>query len=90
MELATALARRFKASIIEVPSLEIAGCSVGPVRFTEWPDDAFHRMMAEIMDKPPAGTVGGNALDHFVMTVDYPRATAWFTCVRGCTAAGSK
>lgn len=81
------MAPRFKARTIEVPSLEIAGWSIGPVWFTERPDSAFHGMMAEIMDKPPEGAIGGNALDHFVMTVDYPHATAWFTCARGCVAA---
>lgn len=80
-------APRFVARLIRVPSLEIAGWSIGPVWFTERPDQAFHGKMAQIMDKPPEGAIGGNALDHFVMTVDYPHATAWFTCVRGCVAA---
>lgn len=82
-----AMAPRFNARIIKVPALEIAGWSIGPVWFTERPDAAFHGMMAEIMDKPPEGAIGGNALDHFLMTVDYPHAAAWFTCARGCTAA---
>lgn len=82
-----AMAPRFKARIIRVPSLDIAGWSIGPVWFTERPDAEFHAVLDEIMDKPPEGAIGGNVFDHFVMTVDYPHAAAWFTCARGCVAA---
>ena len=30
------------------------------------------------------GAIGGNALRHFVMTVDYPGAAAYFRCIEGC------
>ena len=83
-------APRFKARLIEVPALEIAGWTVGPVWFTERPDQAFLGMMASIMDEPPEGAIGANVLDHFSMTVDYPNAAAWFLCDRGCTATPSR
>lgn len=76
--------------LIEVPKLEIAGWVVGPVWFTERPDRAFHGMMAEIMDKPPEGAIGGNVFRHFRMTLDYPHATAWFDCDHGCSVAASR
>ena len=70
--------------IIEVPNVEIAGWSVGPVWFTEQPDRAFHEYMAQMMDKPTEGAVGGNVFGHFVMTIDYPHEVAYFRCVTGC------
>ncbi len=81
------MAPRFKARLIEVPAVEIAGWSVGPVWFTERPDRAFHGMMASIMDAPPEGAIGANVLGRFRLTIDYPHATAWFTCGGHCTAA---
>lgn len=77
------------APIIEVPEVEIAGWSVGPVWFTERPDRAFHDMMSSMMDKRIEGAVGGNVFRHFVMTIDYPDAKAWFRCVRGCKPAAT-
>lgn len=79
-------ARPFKR-IIEVPEVEIAGWSVGPVWFTEQPDKAFHAYMAQWMDKPTEGAVGGNVFRHFVMTIDYPHEAAYFRCVSGCRPA---
>ena len=70
--------------IIEVPELEIAGWSVGPVWFTEQPDKTYHEYMAQMMDKPTEGVVGGNVFGHFVMTIDYPHEAAYFRCVIGC------
>lgn len=75
--------------IIEVPEVEIAGWSVGPMWFTERPDKAFHEYMAEMMDKPTEGAVGGNVFRHFVMTIDYPHEAAYFRCVSGCKPAAT-
>lgn len=75
--------------LIEVPRLEIAGWSVGPVWFTERPDSAFHDMMSSMMDRQVEGAMGGNVFDHFVMTIDYPHDTAYFRCVRGCEAVAT-
>ncbi|HET6432762.1 hypothetical protein [Dyella sp.] len=73
--------------LIEVPALAIAGWRVGPVWFTERPDSAFHQYMAQMMDRPTEGALGGNVFRSFRMTLDYPKATAWFVCVRDCQAA---
>lgn len=75
--------------LIEVPALVIAGWRVGPVWFTERPDRAFHQYMAQMMDKPTEGAIGGNVFRHFRMTLDYPHATAWFDCARGCKNASA-
>jgi hypothetical protein len=80
---------KYAARLIEVPKVEIAGWSVGPVWFTERPDTAFHDFMSSLMDKRVEGAVGGNVFRHFVMTVDYPRATAYFLCATGCKAAAT-
>ena len=69
------------AAMIEVPEVEIAGWRVGPVWFTHRPDANFHRFMSSMMDARVEGALGGNALRHFVMTVHYPEAAAWFDCI---------
>lgn len=73
------------ARMIEVPSMKIAGIEIGPVWFTERSDDDFHTFMSRMMDKTVEGAIGGNALYHFVMTVDYPNAVAYFRCTMDCT-----
>ena len=72
------------AAMIEVPEIEIAGACVGPVWFTWRPDANFREYMSGMMDAQVEGAIGGNALRHFVMTVDYPGAAAYFRCVEGC------
>lgn len=76
--------------IIEVPKVQIAGWTVGPVWFTERPDKNFHEFMAQMMDKPPEGAVGGNVFQHFAMTIDYPRETAYFRCIDACAPVLTK
>jgi len=73
------------AAMIEVPEVEIAGARVGPVWFTWRPDASFRTYMSGMMDAQVEGAIGGNALRHFVMTVDYPGATAYFRCIEGCS-----
>lgn len=80
----------YTARLIEVPKVQIAGWVVGPVWFTERPNKAFHKSMARLMDETPEGAIGGNVLSHFSVTLDYPRARAWFTCAQGCVAAPPK
>jgi len=75
--------------LIEVPKVEIAGWSTGPVWFTERPDHNFHDVMSGYMDKEVEGAVGGNVFRHFTMTIDYPRETAYFRCVKGCKATAT-
>jgi hypothetical protein len=71
------------APMIRVPSVRIAGFDVGPVWFKSLTS------AAAVPPPPPPGmplvrtrvngTIGGNVLRHFVVTVDYPRAIAFFT-----------
>jgi hypothetical protein len=72
------------APMIQVPGVEIAGYTVGPVWFTRRPDANFTTFMSSMMDAPVVGSIGGNALGAFRMTIDYPRAAATFVCVSGC------
>jgi hypothetical protein len=66
------------SAMIEVPSITIGGFKVGPVWFTVQPDAAFHSYMAQWMDKPTEGSIGGSALHYLRMTVDWPNAIAVF------------
>jgi hypothetical protein len=79
-------APRFSARLIRVPAVEIAGSTIGPVWFTERPDRAFKQMMSSMTDKPVEGALGGNALSHFAMAVDYRGSKAYFRCTRDCQA----
>lgn len=67
-----------QAAMIEVPSIEIAGHHTGAVWFSERPDRAFHEFMAQWMDRPVDGALGGNAFQQFRITVDYPSGKAAF------------
>lgn len=64
--------------MIRVPQVSIAGLAVGPVWFTQRPDDTFRTWMSQMMDKPIEGAVGGSALRYFRVVVDYPNAVAYF------------
>ena len=55
-----------------------------PGWFTWRPDANFREYMSGMMDAQVEGAIGGNALRHFVMTVDYPGAAAYFRCIEGC------
>ncbi|MBB3226509.1 hypothetical protein FHW69_001099 [Luteibacter sp. Sphag1AF] len=69
--------------LIEVPQVNVAGWTVGPVWFTERPDSAF-RALDDYVDRPLQGAMGGNVFGHFVLTLDYAHAAAWFRCASGC------
>ncbi|HEX6927726.1 MAG TPA: hypothetical protein VF267_00640 [Gammaproteobacteria bacterium] len=64
--------------MIRVPEITIAGHVIGPVWFTRRPDNAFHEYMAQWMDAPIEGAIGGSAFRYFRMVIDYPAATACF------------
>ncbi|HYP26724.1 MAG TPA: hypothetical protein VE262_08405 [Blastocatellia bacterium] len=70
--------KRSGEAMIEVPKVVVAGYTVGPVWFTRRADKNFHEYMSQWMDKRIEGALGGNALYHFIVTVDYPRAIAVF------------
>lgn len=72
------------SAMIEVPEVIVAGYKVGPVWFTHRENRNFHDFMSSFMDARVDGALGGNAFRHFVMTVDYPGAAAYFRCVSGC------
>ena len=65
-------------AMIEVPRVTIGGFTVGPVWFTVQSDRAFHTYMAQWMDKPTEGALGGSALHYLRVSVDWPNAIAVF------------
>jgi hypothetical protein len=64
--------------MIQVPSIELAGYTVGPVWFTCRPNSNFHQFMSQWMDRQVEGALGGSALRFFRITIDYPNAVAVF------------
>jgi hypothetical protein len=64
--------------MIEVPTVTVAGYTVGPVWFTRRADPNFHGFMSQFTDKQVEGALGGSALKFFRVTVDYPNAVAAF------------
>lgn len=58
--------------MIEVPALTIANETIGPVWFTERPDDGFREYLAQWMDMPVDGALGGNVLRSFRVALSYP------------------
>ncbi len=71
-------ATSFGADLIEVPTVTVAGQSVGPVWFERRAPGVFEQGMSRWMDKVIVGALGGNALGYFRVTVDYPGAVAVF------------
>jgi hypothetical protein len=65
-------------AMICVPSVEVAGYATGPAWFSARPDKAFHEYMAQWMDRPVDGALGGETFRDFRITVDYPAETAVF------------
>lgn len=70
-------------AMLEVPSITIAGHTVGPVWFTRRPDPSFHSYMSRRMDRRIEGALGGSVLKYFRVTIDYPGAVATFERFRG-------
>lgn len=66
------------ADLIEVPTVTVAGLAAGPVWFSTRRDAAFREYMAQFMDRPVDGALGGSALRYFRVTVDYPNRRATF------------
>jgi hypothetical protein len=69
--------------LIEVPTIEVAGFSVGPVWFTRRADANFKKWLSQWTDKQVEGALGGSALRYFRVTVDYPNAAAVFELAGG-------
>jgi hypothetical protein len=70
--------QRSSADMIEVPSVTVAGQTVGPVWFTRRPDKAFDEFMSSLMDAPVVGAFGGSGLRYFRVTVDFAAGEAVF------------
>ena len=66
------------APMIEVPTIRVGGYDVGPVWFTWRPDKAFHEWMAQWMDKPTEGALGGSALKYFRVGADWVHGVVTF------------
>ncbi|MEA2553303.1 MAG: hypothetical protein QOJ65_1479 [Fimbriimonadaceae bacterium] len=64
--------------MLRVPKITLGGFEVGPVWFSVQQDKAFHQYMAQWMDQPTEGALGGSAFKYFRMTVDWPNALAVF------------
>lgn len=75
--------------LIEVPAVEVAGQTVGPVWFAERDDKVWSRegMMGPLMDEEIHGAFGGSGLHYFRVVVDYPRGKAWFRAAPRQTAS---
>lgn len=65
-------------AMILVPLVRVAGHEVGPVWFTRRADPNFHEFMSQYMDRRIDGALGGSLFRYFSVTVDYPRAIAYF------------
>lgn len=57
--------------VIEVPTVKIGGIEVGPVLFSKRPDKNWSEKMIRSMDKIVKGAIGGSALKHLKVTIDY-------------------
>jgi hypothetical protein len=66
------------AHLIEVPDVRVGQMSLGPVWFVTRPDAYFRRNLSGLMDRVVVGAVGGSALQHVRLTLDYPGASAVF------------
>jgi hypothetical protein len=77
---------RFEVPMIEVADVEIAGEHAGSVWFSYREDSNFHDFMSAMTDRRVEGAIGGDAFRHFVMTIDYPNAVAYFRCAKDCKA----
>lgn len=64
--------------MVQVPTVFVAGHVVGPVWFSEQPSGAFQKYMAQMMDRPTWGALGGSALKYFRVVLDYPDGAAYF------------
>jgi hypothetical protein len=66
----------FGSPMIRVPQIDVGGRHLGPVWFTQRPDQNFHEFMSQMMDRRIDGALGGSAWRSVAIVVDYPRARA--------------
>lgn len=61
----------FLGDMIEVPKIKIGSYEVGPVLFSQRPDENWSQGMIATMDKVVQGAIGGSVLKYFKVTIDY-------------------
>jgi hypothetical protein len=70
--------RDTRQALIEVPSMQIAGYTVGPVVWERRATADFHKLMDPLMDQPVKGSLGGAGFQFFSITMDYRASLACF------------
>lgn len=65
--------------LIEVPQMEIGGNVVGPVWFCSRPDANYLDYMSRFTGIPAMGSLGGNCLSYFKLSVDFQNKLAQFS-----------
>jgi len=63
--------------MIRVPKVGIAGIEVGPVWFVARPTENYHEFTSQWTDKRVDGSLGGNALESFKLTMDFRKGVIW-------------
>ena len=53
------------------PKVKIGSYEVGPVLFSQRPDENWSQGMIATMDKVVQGAIGGSVLKYFKVTIDY-------------------
>ncbi|MCB9263761.1 MAG: hypothetical protein H6558_01900 [Lewinellaceae bacterium] len=64
--------------MIKVPEVTIAGHTVGPVWFCSRPDVEYTQYWSRFSGQQVEGAIGGNVLQYFRLTLDYPNKLAKF------------
>lgn len=64
--------------MIKVPEATIAGQAVGPVWFCSRPDVEYTQYWSRFAGHQVEGAIGGNVLQYFRVTLDYPNGLARF------------
>jgi hypothetical protein len=64
--------------MIEVPQIVVGGQKAGPVWFCSRPDANYIQYYSRLAGGQVEGAIGGNALQFFRMTIDYPNKLARF------------
>lgn len=72
---------RFGGDLVEVPSIKIAGVTVGPVWFATRQDKIYDQYSEQIMDSRIDGAVGGNVFRTLEMVADYPGSLLYLRAV---------
>lgn len=66
------------AETLLVPQMLVAGTELRDVMVVSRPGGTFETWMSQMTDAPIVGSLAGNALRNFALTLDYPRSRAQF------------